>query len=199
MDIGGTRLFWWGKRVLDVVLSLLLLPALLVLACTLLLLNPWLNPGPLLYIQARVGRHDRLFRMYKFRTMRKGGPQVRFADQESHRITGLGHLLRRYRFDELPQIVNVLAGQMSLIGPRPEQPEFARQFMQSLPGYARRHTIRPGLSGLSQVVQGYTTDTDGTRRKLVLDLRYISECGVRMEAYVLWRTLITVVTGRGAI
>lgn len=165
----------------------------------LLAVNPWFNVGSLLYRQKRVGRHNALFVMFKFRTMRPNAGRAKFANAEGHRINGFGALLRRFRIDELPQIINVLRGEMSLIGPRPEQPEFARQYCQSLPDYHRRHVIRPGLSGLSQVVQGYTSDDQGTRMKLALDLRYISKSGFRMEAYVFWRTLVTVVTGYGAI
>ncbi|MGC1503699.1 MAG: sugar transferase [Sulfitobacter sp.] len=168
-------------------------------ALILLVLNPWVNPGPLWYWQKRVGRHDTLFVMLKFRTMRPKIGQAKFAVAEGHRITDFGAFLRRFRIDELPQIINVLRGEMSLIGPRPEQPEFARQYRLSLPDYNQRHVVRPGVSGLSQVLQGYTSDAQGTRVKLTHDLRYISNSGFRMEAYVFWRTLVTVVTGYGAI
>lgn len=123
----------------------------------------------------------------------------RFAIDEARRIGGLGRFLRRYRIDELPQILNVMRGEMSLIGPRPEQPEFAKEYEHCLPDYNDRHIVRPGLSGLSQVIQGYTSDADGTARKLALDLRYIRKSGFRMEAYILWRTLVTVATGQGAL
>ncbi|GAA6175283.1 sugar transferase [Sulfitobacter pacificus] len=199
MQIGGTRLFWRFKRLNDLVISVLLLPVLGAAAVLLLVVNPWVNPGPLMFRQTRVGWYDRPFVMLKFRTMRPDAGQARFADAESHRITGFGAILRRFRIDELPQIINVLRGEMSLIGPRPEQPEFARQYRQTLPDYHHRHVVRPGLSGLSQVVQGYTSDDQGTRVKLALDLRYISKSGFRMEAYIFWRTLVTVLTGYGAI
>lgn len=199
MQIGGTRLFWRFKRLNDLVISVLLLPVLGAAAVLLLVVNPWVNPGPLMFRQTRVGWYDRPFVMLKFRTMRPDAGQARFADAESHRITGFGAILRRFRIDELPQIINVLRGEMSLIGPRPEQPEFARQYRQTLPDYQHRHVVRPGLSGLSQVVQGYTSDDQGTRVKLALDLRYISKSGFRMEAYIFWRTLVTVLTGYGAI
>lgn len=199
VQIGGTRLFWRFKRLNDLVISVLLLPVLGAAAVLLLVVNPWVNPGPLMFRQTRVGWYDRPFVMLKFRTMRPDAGQARFADAESHRITGFGAILRRFRIDELPQIINVLRGEMSLIGPRPEQPEFARQYRQTLPDYHHRHVVRPGLSGLSQVVQGYTSDDQGTRVKLALDLRYISKSGFRMEAYIFWRTLVAVLTGYGAI
>lgn len=199
MRIGGTRWFWLVKRFCDFAISIALLPVLGIVAFGLLLMNPMLNPGSLIFWQRRVGQHDRLFVMLKFRTMRRHRGQAKFANAEAHRITALGRFLRKYRIDELPQILNVLKGEMSLIGPRPEQPEFAHQYGQSLPDYRQRHVVRPGLSGLSQVVQGYTCDTHGTRTKLALDLRYITQSGFRMEAYIFWRTLVTVITGYGAI
>ncbi|MCX7559802.1 sugar transferase [Sulfitobacter sp. F26204] len=199
MRVGGTRLFWCAKRLSDVGLSLALLPVLVALALVLAVVNPWLNPGPLFYFQKRVGQHDRIFVMLKFRTMRPQVGKAKFADAEGHRIMRFGAILRRFRIDELPQILNVLRGEMSLIGPRPEQPEFAWQYRHQLPDYANRHIVRPGLSGLSQVVQGYTSDIQATQVKLELDLRYITKSGFRMETYVFWRTLVTVFTGHGAI
>ncbi|KIN61065.1 putative glycosyltransferase [Sulfitobacter noctilucae] len=202
MQVGGTKVFWQLKRALDILLGLALLPLLLCVSVLALCFNPWLNPGPLVFSQPRIGRHGALFIMYKLRTMRcltQAPSGQRFADTEIHRITPFGFFLRRYRLDELPQLLNVLRGDMSLIGPRPEQPGFVNEYTAAMPDYHRRHIVRPGLSGLSQVVQGYTSDTSGTRRKLALDLRYISQAGVRMEAYVFWRTLITVATGHGAI
>lgn len=199
MHIGGTPVFWSAKRIFDIVVALLLLPVLAAVAAVALVLNPFLNAGPLLYVQQRVGRHESVFLMYKFRTMRPAAGLPRFADAEAHRITCLGRVLRRYRLDELPQIVNVLKGEMSLIGPRPEQPAFAMGYLETLPEYRHRHMVRPGVSGLSQVEHGYTSDAKGTRTKLALDLRYISHSGFRMEAYVFWRTLVTVATGYGAL
>jgi len=198
MQIGGTLLFWRMKRCVDIVLSCALLPVLGLFVFALICLNPWLNPGPLMYRQNRVGQHDRIFTMLKFRTMQRSDGSPRFADAEAHRIGWFGHILRRYRIDELPQVFNVLRGQMSLIGPRPEQPAFVEDYNLNLPDYPQRHVVRPGVSGLSQVVQGYTSDTDATRDKLRLDLRYIRQAGFRMELYVLWRTLVTVMTGFGA-
>lgn len=202
MQVGGTPVFWLAKRASDVLFAALLLPLLAGVALVALCFNPALNPGPLIFAQRRVGLHGTLFVMYKLRTMRclpAGDTAVRFADAEAHRITGFGSFLRRYRLDELPQLINVLRGDMSLIGPRPEQPGFVAEYQTSLPDYHHRHSVRPGLSGLSQVVQGYTSDTSGTRAKLALDLRYISQAGLRMEAYIFWRTLVTVATGHGAI
>lgn len=198
MQRGGTVWFWWSKRVFDILLSLMLLNVLMLAALVLALLNPLLNPGPLFFHQQRVGRHSRRFMMYKFRTMKRAGTSPKFADAESHRIGHFGAFLRRYRIDELPQVINVLKGEMSLVGPRPEQPAFVCDYQESLPGYQERHQVRPGVSGLAQVVQGYTSNTHGTQQKLAHDLHYIASSGYRMECYVLWRTVVTVLTGFGA-
>ena len=198
MKVGGTWLFWRVKRLADVCLSVVLLPLLLVIGCLVWCLNLRLNPGPLIFDQERVGLHGQPFVMFKFRTMHPGSSGPRFADTESYRISGFGHLLSRYRIDELPQLLNVLKGDMSLIGPRPEQSEFAQRYRHTFSDYVLRHSVRPGLSGLSQVLQGYTCDNQGTRRKLALDLAYIRRSGFRMEAFVFWRTVRTVATGFGA-
>ena len=198
MQIGGTWAFWWIKRVTDLLLCALLVAPTGCAALVLAALNPWLNPGPLVFRQTRVGQHNRLFVMYKFRTMQPGVGPASFADTQTHRIGRFARALRQYRIDELPQIWNVMKGEMSLIGPRPEQPEFVRDYVARLPGYPLRHAVRPGLSGLSQVLHGYTSDLTGTRQKLAYDLRYISQSGFRMEGYVMWRTLVTVLTGFGA-
>ncbi len=198
MRVGGTAAFWRVKRVGDVLLSLALIPALICVGTAILFLNPALNPGTLLFLQERIGLHGRTFVMLKFRTMQGNSGSARFASEESHRVTRFGSFLRRYRIDELPQVINVLRGEMSLIGPRPEQPGFVEVFRVTMPGYHLRHVIKPGVSGLSQVMEGYTSDTDGTQRKLALDLRYIRRSGFRLEAFILWRTLVTVVTGFGA-
>ena len=116
---------------------------------------------------------------------------------EHDRITPLGHLLRRSRIDELPQVVNVLRGEMSLIGPRPDYFHHARRYMRSVPGYRRRHDVRPGISGLAQTDLGYVDCSEGTRRKVALDLRYVEEMSLRLDLYVFWRTLVTVFGRKG--
>lgn len=197
----GTRLFWIAKRGWDIFLALVMLPFVASLGCVILSLNARYNPGPLLYSQIRMGRFGQSFRIYKFRTMAavpEAGRTPRFAVEETDRISRMGRLLRRSRIDELPQVYNVLRGEMSFIGPRPEQVTFAEEYMRTLPLYHHRHVVRPGLSGLAQIKLGYTADTGGTRKKLDYDLQYISKSGFRMEGYILWRTLITVTTGAGS-
>lgn len=186
------------KRAFDVVVSLLLLPLLAVIALVLFAVNPVLNRGPLLFVQMRMGRHCRAFPAFKFRTMRAAKAARRSADcpLEVDRITRLGGFLRRSRIDELPQIINVLRGEMSLIGPRPDFFEHAVHFLTNVPGYRERHSVRPGISGLAQTEIGYVEGTDATRRKVDTDLFYISNCGFTLEAWIVWRTFV-VVLGRG--
>lgn len=193
-------LFLAVKRAFDVLVSIAALPVLAVLVLTLLILNPLWNPGPLFFVQTRMGRACRPFPAIKFRTMRPARRILRGPDDpvESDRITPLGQFLRRSRIDELPQFLNVLAGHMSLIGPRPDYWEHAIHYLDVIPGYRQRHLVRPGISGLAQVDGGYAEGVDATIAKTRLDLRYIRQSGLAMELYVLRRTAHVVCTGFGA-
>ncbi|MDF0599276.1 sugar transferase [Psychromarinibacter sp. C21-152] len=194
-----SAVFWIGKRAFDIVMSLLLLPVLAGVALLLLFLNPWLNEGPLLFVQKRMGRDCRPFRALKFRTMRAAPEISRSAEGglEFERITKLGHVLRKYRLDELPQILNVLWGDMSLIGPRPDCYEHAEHYLGSVPRYRHRHAVRPGISGLAQVEVGYVEGSAATRRKVSADLYYIANANHRMEIWLVWRTIVTIVGRKG--
>ena len=143
----------------------------------------------------------RPFVLAKFRSMRTdaeaGGP--RFASVGDARVTTLGRFLRRSRLDELPQLWNVLKGEMSLVGPRPERPEFIRGLSREVPGYLDRLGLKPGLTGLAQVLNGYDNETEGFRRKVALDLLYLQNCCLRNDLKILLRTVVVVLTGRGAI
>lgn len=194
--------FWIVKRGFDIVVGLVFLPIVAIIALVLLVVNPIWNPGPVFFIQPRMGRDCRPFAAYKFRSMRaiKGrGHRVRGADAplEVHRITPLGGFLRRSRLDELPQAINILRGEMSLIGPRPDFFGHARIYLRAIPEYRDRHRIRPGISGLAQVMLGYAEGVDATREKTRLDLLYIEEAGFRQEARLIWLTILTVLRGHG--
>lgn len=193
------RLYFRAKRTFDIVLSLVLLPVMLVFAVVLFAVNPWFNPGPLFYTQPRMGRDCRAFITLKFRTMLVAEKIARGADDpiELDRMRPLGMFLRKVRIDELPQILNVLRGDMSLIGPRPDYFHHARRFVREVPGYRERHAIRPGISGLAQVKVGYAQSVDATRSKVKADLDYIRNAGFRMDAWVFWRTLHVVFGGKG--
>lgn len=190
----STAFFRLAKRTSDIVVSLILLPGLLLCAVFLLVLNWKFNPGQMIYSQERIGQRGRIFRIYKFRTMMCEGTArpARFAPQETDRISRLGHFMRATRIDELPQILNVLKGEMSLVGPRPEQVEFYRQYEHAIPGYARRQIVRPGITGLAQLKYGYTSDEAGTARKLKWDLEYINRQGFGIETHIMWQTFLFV-------
>lgn len=201
-QIAPTRsmVFLLCKRIFDVVTSLAALPVIGIAAVVLLIVNPIWNPGSLFFVQTRMGRDCRPFRAVKFRTMRPAGKIRRGPDDplEAERITPLGQFLRRSRIDELPQFLNVLAGDMSLVGPRPDYWEHAVHYIDTIPGYRQRHAVMPGITGLAQVDGGYAEGVDATGEKARLDLDYIRRSGLRMEIYVLWRTVRVVCTGVGA-
>lgn len=141
------------------------------------------------------------FRIWKFRTMipdaeAKTGPI--WASANDPRITRVGRALRYLRFDELPQLINVIAGHMRLIGPRPERPQFVEQLCKTVPEYERRHTVPPGITGLAQVLRHYDSTLDDVKTKLKYDLFYVDHRGVRMNLKILVKTLDVIVRGRGA-
>jgi lipopolysaccharide/colanic/teichoic acid biosynthesis glycosyltransferase len=186
------RVFLTCKRCLDFVVALALLLLLLPIGGLIYLMNFILNPGKLMYKQQRVGKDGVLFTIYKFRTMLGDCEETRFATEEEGRINPFGRFLRHTRLDELPQILNVLMGDMSLIGPRPEQVTFYQHYEQSISGYSRRQSVRPGISGLAQLKYGYTCDHVGTQRKLRWDVEYIERMGFGIESYIFWHTCVFV-------
>lgn len=185
------------KRLIDLVLVLVLLPLALPLALVVALAVCLDSPGGALYRQARIGMGNRTFNMFKFRSMRADTTaEVRFASDESDRITRLGFFIRATHLDELPQLFNVLRGDMSLVGPRPEQPQFVDLFEQELPFYRYRHLVRPGITGWAQVCQGYAADTDATREKLSYDFFYIKHLSLWLDILILVRTIRSVLFDR---
>jgi lipopolysaccharide/colanic/teichoic acid biosynthesis glycosyltransferase len=192
--------FGFFKRGFDIVVGLVLLMVMVSVAIILLILNPFLNAGPLFYRQERMGRDCRPFTAIKFRSMLPADRIERgpFDALESHRITRLGQTLRKTRLDELPQVINVLKGEMSLIGPRPDYIEHARTYVDAVPGYRQRHAVRPGISGYAQIKVGYAEGLDSVRRKVEADLHYISNPSIRFETWIAWRTLMIVVLRKGS-
>jgi exopolysaccharide biosynthesis polyprenyl glycosylphosphotransferase len=187
------------KRLIDVSVVLALLPLWLPLALLVACGVKIDSPGPALFSQRRTGMHGQSFRIWKFRSMRHEtqlNPQ--FAQANDPRITRFGHWIRRTRLDEIPQLFNVLMGQMSLIGPRPEQDGFVQQFAELMPSYPYRHLVRPGLTGWAQVQQGYAASADETAIKLSYDLYYITHYSLAMDLLIVFKTIQTVLTGRGA-
>lgn len=186
------------KRLADLAGAAVLALPLVVVAAVLLVLNPWLNPGPLFFRQPRMGRGGAPFLAWKLRTMRvapAGVGRGPFDALETDRITPLGRWLRRTRLDELPQVLNVLAGDMSLIGPRPDYWPHAQAYARAMPRYLERTRVRPGISGLAQTEVGYAACRRSLRAKIACDLHYVRHPSWRMELWIAWRTL-QVIAGR---
>ncbi|PCH98394.1 MAG: capsular biosynthesis protein [Rhodobacteraceae bacterium] len=177
------------KRGIDLATSLLFLPIILGVCLIALVLNPFLNRGKLFFSQKRVGKDNKIFSIYKLRTMQNQGSGNKFATEENARITPLGKFMRDIHIDELPQMINVLLGDMSLIGPRPEQPEFFEEYAQSIPGFSTRQSVRPGISGLAQLRWGYTDSDVGARKKLRWDIEYIKRQGFKIETKIYLGTI----------
>lgn len=164
------------KAVVDFALALVLLVLLAPIMVIAGLLVKLTSPGPALYVQTRVGKGGRLFRIYKLRTMHHDCEKVsgaRWSAPGDPRVTALGRFLRRTHLDELPQLINVLKGDMSLVGPRPERPEFVAALELQIPLYRERLAVRPGVTGLAQVYLPPDSDLNSVCRKLVYDLHYI--------------------------
>jgi lipopolysaccharide/colanic/teichoic acid biosynthesis glycosyltransferase len=193
-------MFQSSKRVFDLITSILLLPVLVLAAVVLFIANPVFNKGPVFYVQARMGKNCRAFKLIKFRSMTDAPVQIRGANDplEVDRITRLGRFIRKTRLDELPQIINVIAGQMSLIGPRPDAFHHARIYVRDIPGYRKRHDVLPGISGLAQTTLGYAEGSEATAAKTCADLFYIHQSGFRLETWIFWRTLVTVFGRHGS-
>jgi lipopolysaccharide/colanic/teichoic acid biosynthesis glycosyltransferase len=189
-----------SKASFDLCLSLMLLLPLLILTVVLVLINPFLNAGPLIFRQSRMGQDCRAFTAIKFRTMRVEATAVRgaFDALEADRIPPLGRFLRKSRLDELPQIINVLRGEMSLIGPRPDAFEHAVVYLKEVPDYARRYQALPGISGYAQTEVGYVDGVDGLHRKVAADLYYLANASFGFDLWITWRTLCVVLGCKGS-
>jgi lipopolysaccharide/colanic/teichoic acid biosynthesis glycosyltransferase len=189
-----------GKRVFDFVLTTIAAPIWLATGGLVALYIKVSTRGPALFRQRRVGHDGDPFTMYKFRTMdvdaEKDGPK--FAEKDDGRLIRGGKFLRRSRLDEIPQLWNVLKGEMSLVGPRAEQVPFAREFRRKIPFYDHRHLVRPGITGWAQVNYRYADDQADTIEKLTYDLYYIKHMSPIMDLSVLWKSMWTVLTGAGA-
>jgi lipopolysaccharide/colanic/teichoic acid biosynthesis glycosyltransferase len=200
LHLQKSGLYSSAKRSIDIAVTLLMAPIAILLGGLAALAVAVSMGRPIIFTQDRVGRNGRVFRMYKLRTMSAhtiGGKQTA-TSKDDRRITPLGKVLRRYRVDELPQLFNVLKGDMSLIGPRPEQPQLVAEYQGLIPHYDLRHAVQPGLSGWAQVSFGYASTVEETRAKLTYDLFYIKEFGLALDVEIAIATVWTLVTGRNA-
>ena len=159
------------------------------------------SPGPVLFRQTRVGKADRNFTVYKFRSMRadaEKGTGAVWATRNDPRITPLGKFLRKSRLDELPQLYNVLIGEMAIAGPRPERPEFVKTLAEKIPYYQQRHCVKPGITGWAQINYKYGDTFEDTVNKLEYDLYYIKNVSISLDAYIFFHTIKTMLLSRGA-
>jgi len=189
------------KRMFDVTASaLLLLITLPIMLITTMLI--WLESGnPILYRQERVGERGRLFNVLKFRSMRVDAERdgvPRWAKQQDERITRVGRVIRKMRIDELPQVFNVLRGDMSFVGPRPERPYFVNELMTQIPYYASRHTVKPGITGWAQIRYPYCATTEDAIQKLQFDLYYVKNHSFFLDLVILLQTAQVILFGKGA-
>jgi exopolysaccharide biosynthesis polyprenyl glycosylphosphotransferase len=189
-----------AKRFLDVVVSLCILLLFLPLWVLIAILIRLESKGPVFYVQDRIGRDGKPFRMIKYRSMyheaeKHSGPV--WADRRDPRVTKVGRLIRRPHLDEVPQLLNVLRGDMSLVGPRPERPFFVEQLSQEIPLYYRRLKVRPGITGWAQVKYRYDQSVDDVRTKLKYDFFYIENMSLRMDMKILLTTIYIMLLGKG--
>jgi len=188
------------KRLFSIILgslAMLLTSPLMLLAAIAIRLD---SPGSAIFRQQRVGEHGRLFTVYKFRSMYEGSDkkQLKPAEHEDARITVVGKWLRRTRIDELPQLFNIVKGDMAFVGPRPERPEFIEWLSKEIPYYGVRHMVRPGLTGWAQVKYKYGSTVEDSREKLQYDLFYIKNASIGLDLLIMFLTVKTVLLRRGA-
>ena len=191
----------FAKRAIDIVVSavgLVVLSPLLILIGLAIYVE---SGGPLFYLQDRVGAGGSVFRILKFRSMRPDAEQdgPRWAQREDDRVTRVGRMLRRFRLDEVPQFVNVLKGDMSLVGPRPERPQFVSMLEPAIPYYLLRHSVRPGITGWAQIKFQYTSSIEDAKTKLEYDLFYIKNISIAFDVVILLRTIQVVFLAHGAL
>lgn len=200
LPLGGLTSYRLRKRLLDVLLIVVTAPITLVLTFAGVVAVLVSMGRPVMFVQSRTGVSGEPFQIYKLRTMRGLRPDEK-AQTTSHgdvRVTAVGAWLRRFRIDELPQLWNVLKGDMSIIGPRPEWTKLSEEYQKHFPAYAYRHLVRPGITGWAQVRSGYAGDLEETKVKVGYDLFYIKNLSFALDVQILLRTIITLVTGNGA-
>ena len=195
-------LFWANvpRWTFDKCLALIGLALTALVATFLFILNPLVNPGPVFYRQTRMGKGGKAFSLWKFRTMSAGSVSARAPDApvEVHRITPLGAILRKMRVDEIPNFINVLFGDMSVIGPRPDAFDHSVAYLGTVPGYAKRFQVRPGITGLAQVRNGYADCKRAIVRKARFDKFYVENQSILLDLAIVLATVRVMYSGFGA-
>lgn len=188
------------KRTFDIIGCLIASPFIIILMFLTALGVVIDSRGPIFFTQERTGKGDKPFKMYKFRSMRTDSEKdgAKFATTNDNRITKFGKFIRKFRLDEIPQFYNILKGDMSLIGPRPEQKVFTDEFNKTIPFYPYRHAVRPGITGWAQVSQGYAATVEQTQEKVEYDLYYIKNFSIWLDILIVLKTVRTILTGFGA-
>jgi sugar transferase (PEP-CTERM system associated) len=194
------RFSYFVKRVLDIILSIFLLILSLPLSLLTALLIKMESPGPVFYLQDRVGEREKTFKVIKFRSMRQDAEKdgAVWAMKDDNRVTRIGDLIRKIRIDEIPQMWNVLRGEMSFVGPRPERPVFVEKLNKIIPYYSLRHSVKPGISGWAQICYPYGASEEDALRKLEYDLYYIKNQSIFIDMLVIFRTIKTVLFQKGS-
>ncbi len=194
------RLMLVLKRTLDILFSSIGLVVMSPVMGVVMLLVKFSSPGPIFFVQIRTGQWEKPYKIFKFRTMRTDAEKdgARWAQENDPRITPLGRFMRRYRLDELPQFWNVLKGDMSFVGPRPERPQFVEQLKKKIPYYGERHTLKPGITGWAQINYPYGASEEDAMKKLEYDLFYVKNMTILFDIYIVLKTIKTVFTGSGA-
>jgi lipopolysaccharide/colanic/teichoic acid biosynthesis glycosyltransferase len=186
------------RRGIELAFTVLFLPLILPVLAIVALLVRLDSPGPVFFLQTRIGRRGRPFRMIKFRTMYDGAGGPSFTNASDSRITRIGRYLRPCRLDELPQVFNILRGEMSWVGPRPEAASLEKSYVRDIEYFALRSIVRPGVTGWAQVNQGYAHEADAMRAKLEYDLYFLKHCSLWLDMVIVLRTFAVVFRGTGA-
>lgn len=198
-NINAKHAFEMGKRMLDIIISMIgfiSLPLWVIIA----ILIKWDSRGSIFYKQIRTGKNNKEFKVIKFRTMVENAEkgQAKWAEKDDPRITKIGRFLRKTRLDELPQLINILMGDMSLVGPRPERPEFIKDLKKQIPFYEIRHLIKPGLTGWAQIRYKYGNSIEDSKEKLRYDLYYIKNRSIILDLAVILKTINIVLSRNGS-
>jgi exopolysaccharide biosynthesis polyprenyl glycosylphosphotransferase len=187
------------KQLMDIVISVLALILLIPLSLAMAIGVKLSSSGPILYRQDRIGRYGKEFRIYKFRSMyhnaEENGPEL--SSKHDPRVTRFGQMMRKHRLDEIPNFINVLKGDMALVGPRPERDYFIQKIIQVAPHYSHLHKVKPGITSWGQVKYGYAENVEEMIKRLRYDILYIENMSLFVDVKILFYTVITILKGRG--